>query len=497
MIWRLVLRNIVRNKKDSGIIMLLIGVITCLFFIGNSILEQTDQGLEGAYVDSLTGDVIIQRTGDVTMNLFGANAPMMEDFFKIPPLPAYDKIKNIAAAETGIMGMTSQVSGQAVMDMLGVREGALLCGVDAETYFNLFTGIIIQEGRALKSGEYGAMITAQRADRIQEKTGTRPVPGDTMLFTAAGLGGFKIRSATLTGIFRYQNPGQFMEEIVLTDPQTVRALVSILQVASSKLEMSADEVSILQTSDVNVDNLFGEDFAQGMEGQGTIGRDTFSVAAMQTRLKAGITAAEEDDEEDAPVSLVGGDWNFILLRLEEGVSALRFIFDLNKKLAPYGATAGGWRIGAGESALLLLVLQGLCNLGVMLVCVVGVLVILNILLISVFRRTREIGTLRAIGASDAYIRILIIGENCVLAVLAGILGIILGVCCLAISNRMAIVIENPLIASLLGEKVLHIAFLPDVAALSFLVAVVIGIAASLYPMWAAVRIEPVVAMRKT
>jgi len=65
----------------------------------------------------------------------------------------------------------------------------------------------------------------------------------------------------------------------------------------------------------------------------------------------------------------------------------------------------------------------LFNFGIFLVCAACVITVINILLISVFRRTSEIGTLRAIGASNIFISFIVIQENFILALIAAIAGI--------------------------------------------------------------------------
>lgn len=415
------------------------------------------------------------------MNLFGANTPVIDSYFKIPSLPAYDAIMNILEAEPGVSGITSQVSSQAHLDVLGVREAVLLCGVDAQTYFSLFPGIIVEEGRALNAGEYGAMISRERADRIAEESGIRPSIGLPLLFTSGGDIGFKIREVPLIGIYRYQNPGEFMNEIVITDPQTARVL-SAIQVASSDVEVPAEALSLLGTDvDAIFDGVSLEESAPLDEG--------FSAAALESFL-----SDFRDTRTEAEV--IGGDWNFILLRLAEGSSAARVIAALNKKLDSYGVFAADWRTAAGTSAMLLLVIQSLFNIGVGLISIAGILVIINLLLISVFRRTRELGTLRAIGASDGYIRSLILGENCILATLAGIAGLIGGLLFLHSINGIEVVIPNRLLASLLGGSILNVTFMPDVALSSIAVAIVLGFTASLYPVEIAVHTAPIVAVRK-
>ena len=475
----LAFRNITRNKKDSAIIAMLIAVITFLFFVGNSVIGRADRNIRRAFVESLTGDVVLQKAGDVTMNLFGANAPVIDEFFEIPVLPAYDAVMGLVSTETGIGGITSQVSGKAFLDLLGLREPVLLGGIDADSYFSLFPGIILEEGRLLRGGEYGAMITAERARRIEERTGQRPIVGMPLLFTSGGAAGFKIREVPLVGIFRYQNPGQFMNEIVLIDPQTVRVLNSI-QVAGAVVAEDAG----LDLLSIDSDDIFGDAFVAA----GETGDVEFTAEFLRTYLRESGTGAS-----DAPA---GGDWNFIILRLKDGVSPVSFIPSLNAKIAPYGLVAVNWRIASGSSAILTLLVQALFNSGIFLVSVVGVIAVINILLISVFRRVREIGTLRAIGAPDGYVRSLIYCENFFLALVAGCVGVLCGFVFSRWVNSLGIRIPNDLIGSVLGGPLVQVEFLPRLAGVSVVVAVLLGLAATVYPVEAAVRIEPEVAVRR-
>ena len=481
MVFSLILRNIARNKRNSAIVAFLIAVITFLFFIGNSIIGRSNHGIRQAFVYSLTGDVVLEKKGGITMNLFGANTPIIDNYFVIPSLPAHDAVMRIVSGEDGIAGITSQVSGKAYLDLLGVREPVLLCGVDASEYFSLFSGINLEQGRFLQSGEYGAMITAERARRIEVQSGQYPQIGSPLLLTSGGSIGFKIREVPLVGIFSYVNPGQFMNEIVIIDPQTVRALNSIQVAGSSGVEPGDDETSLLAA---NPDDIFSEIFSAPQDADDA----GFSADFLKNYLSE--TGTNEN------VDITGGDWHFIIIRLKEGVSSSAFISSINKKIEPYGVTAVDWRIAAGTSAILLLLIQTLFNAGIFLVCAAGVITAINILLISVFRRTREIGTLRAIGASDAYIGSMVLLENIVLAVIAGAFGIAGGFLFLRWINALSINIHNELLVSLLGGSVLTLEFMPGIAGISFILAVVLGFTASLYPIHTTIRIEPMAALRQ-
>jgi ABC-type lipoprotein release transport system permease subunit len=487
MVFNLAIRNINKNLKNNIIIILLIAIITFIFFIGNSVIGMIDRGIRRAYIESLTGDVTLQKTADISMNLFGANTPVISSYFSIPVLPAYNSVMEIVSAETGIEGITSQVSGNAYLDLMNVREPVLLCGIDVESYFPLFPGIILEEGRFLRTGEYGAMITEERAQRIENRTGQRPHIGAPLLLTSGSDIGFKIREVPLVGIFKYKNPGQFMNEIVIIDPQTVRVLNSIQTAGSldkdSYINSEAGEKSTRLLS-ADPDDIFGEAFAANNITDET----EFSVTLLESYLR--------DSKTNMNVQDAGGDWNFIILRLKKGISSGKFISSLNKKIQPYGITAVNWRTAAGNSAILSLLTQVLFNSGMFLVCVAGVITVINILLITVFRRTREIGTLRAIGASDIFIRSLVFSENLIIALIAGLTGIIGGVLFMSWINSMGINISNELIISLFGGKILKLELMPLTAFYSFLMAVLFALAASLYPVEVTVRIEPITAVQR-
>jgi len=479
MVFSLALRNIARNKLNNFIIIILIAVICFLFFIGNSVIEKSNISLHNAFIESLTGDVVIQKKGDVTMNLFGANTPVIDPFFTIPVLPAYDAVMEIVRTQKGVRGITSQVSGNAFLDVLGTRDSALLCGADARSYFSMFPGINLQRGRFLQEGEYGAMITADRADRIQRNSGQYIQIGEPLLLTAGGTFGFKIMEIPVVGIFNYMNPGLFMNDIIITDPQTVRVLNSIQVAAYSEVELN-ENAALLITADIN--DIFNMDFFDDTHSD-----EEFSVDFLQTWLT--------EKTSDSFIDASGGDWNFIIVNLEKNINKKTFINSINKILEPYNVIAVDWRTSAGVSTILLLLIQVLFNAGMFLVCVAGVISAINIFLISVFRRTREIGTLRAIGASDIFVGSLVLNENLILSVIAGIIGIIAGFFFINWINTLNFTIPNELVASLLGGNILNLVFIPQVAFFSFLLAVVLGVIVSVYPIFVTLRIEPVDAVR--
>ena len=112
--------------------------------------------------------------------------------------------------------------------------------------------------------------------------------------------------------------------------------------------------------------------------------------------------------------------------------------------------------------------------------VVGGIGIMNIMLVSVTERTKEIGLRMAIGARAGDIMRQFLAESVVLCLAGGLLGIVLGRCC-----------------SMIVATVLHWPIVTSVAAIvvSVSVSAVIGVLFGFYPAWKASRLDPIEALR--
>ncbi|MEO8380463.1 MAG: ABC transporter permease [Acidobacteriota bacterium] len=112
--------------------------------------------------------------------------------------------------------------------------------------------------------------------------------------------------------------------------------------------------------------------------------------------------------------------------------------------------------------------------------VVGGIVIMNIMLVSVVERTREIGVRRAIGATRRNILRQFLMEAILLSLGGGILGVLLGV---AIAAAISAFTPMPTMVR------------PALVAAGLIISVVIGILAGVVPAWRASKLPPVEALR--
>jgi putative ABC transport system permease protein len=116
---------------------------------------------------------------------------------------------------------------------------------------------------------------------------------------------------------------------------------------------------------------------------------------------------------------------------------------------------------------------------------VGGIGIMNIMLVSVTERTREIGLRKAVGAHKADIMIQFLAESAVLSLLGGVIGIILGYS-IAFAVSQIAKANNAAISPAFGLDIILIATLFSTA---------VGLFFGLYPANRAANLEPVEALR--
>ena len=106
--------------------------------------------------------------------------------------------------------------------------------------------------------------------------------------------------------------------------------------------------------------------------------------------------------------------------------------------------------------------------------------LMNIMLVSVTERTKEIGTRKAIGATSKTVRQQFLMEAIVVCQLGGIIGIILGI---LIGNIISILIDSAFI-------------IPWVwMAAGILLCLFVGLISGIYPAIKASRLDPIEALR--
>lgn len=117
---------------------------------------------------------------------------------------------------------------------------------------------------------------------------------------------------------------------------------------------------------------------------------------------------------------------------------------------------------------------------------VGGIGIMNIMLVSVTERTREIGLRMAVGAPRSAILIQFLVEAGVLSLVGGVIGML---------SAMALGYGGALLLKAVADLTIPVAF-PWIAGIGALIfSAAVGMVFGLFPAWSAARLDPIVALR--
>ena len=203
--------------------------------------------------------------------------------------------------------------------------------------------------------------------------------------------------------------------------------------------------------------------------------DNVAVGPLRSPLRSFIAPRGRVDQ----IVFKAEDPEFVLPLREEVVETMR----VRRQLGP--AEYDNFAAETAESSLsvwdqisriLFMALPGLVGISL----VVGGIVIMNIMLVSVMERTREIGIRKALGARRADILAQVLIESSTLSGIGALVGIAIGV-----AGTVLVGTISPLPAAVAPRWIL----------LGVALGVVVGVASGVYPASRAARLDPVDALR--
>jgi putative ABC transport system permease protein len=119
---------------------------------------------------------------------------------------------------------------------------------------------------------------------------------------------------------------------------------------------------------------------------------------------------------------------------------------------------------------------------------VGMIGVMNIMLITVKERTREIGVMKATGATQGGVLRLFLTEAVFICVIGAILGILAGIGLAELFNRFTVALFEM-------DQPIPLVFVWDWYAIAVITGMIVGILSGLYPAWQAARVNPIEALR--
>ena len=236
-------------------------------------------------------------------------------------------------------------------------------------------------------------------------------------------------------------------------------------------------------------------FSNALDQQVTINGRSYTVVGVLAEREIFLTGAEDPNNENKAAYMPyltlrklypEVNDNFVLAQarpglMNEAVEEIRELLRRRRKVA-FG-DADNFGISTSEQILsqfgaitggVFALMVAISSVGLL----IGGIGVMNIMLVSVTERTREIGVRKAIGARRRDIIVQFLIEAATLTGLGGLLGIIVG-CVIALLIQIVMPTHIPLWAPVVG----------------FVVSVGLGLTFGLWPAWKAARLNPIEALR--
>lgn len=465
-------------RKRLPIALFLI-VAMALMFLGNSVFSNTDAGLSQTYRNSLSGDLTVSATSQDGFTLFGSELPLIGEYFKNPTLPSYDDVLYRVSRELPTAQVLPVLIGAGELSLGKFKSVAPFFGARLEDYMNFFPGLKIVEGTPPKPGRPGLFLNSRVFAAVTKALKREPKIGELFLFAAALDNSFVLREVPFEGVFSYPVSDQLLDRVVLIDDDTARALNGYY---GSSAVVSDGEADLLAKD--NLDDLFSDSTDLVSEPVGGL-----TIEGVNEELKSGRGDGPTIDQTT---------WNFLLLKdetlnLGTGQERLQSALDQDR----LSVQVRNWRDSAGGNARIVWFLQWIFNAGLVFVSLVASLIVMNSLSLSVAERTREIGTMRALGSPRSQIAQLIGYETLVLVTGSGLIGIFFGTGLLFVAGFLGgIPLDNPLLASLFGSH----KYIPVVSWVLVgwhcVLGLGLGLLSMVVPILRALKVTPVQAMAR-
>jgi putative ABC transport system permease protein len=132
---------------------------------------------------------------------------------------------------------------------------------------------------------------------------------------------------------------------------------------------------------------------------------------------------------------------------------------------------------------------------VMIAIAISAVGVLNTVLMSVFERTREIGVMRATGASKRHVFSLIWAETLLLTAVGGVVGLLGAIAGAGLMEKVAVTALSSVSFLTMNTHTRLAVFDPHIVVMSLLFVLGIGLVAGIYPAFRASRQEPIEALR--
>jgi ABC-type antimicrobial peptide transport system, permease component len=297
--------------------------------------------------------------------------------------------------------------------------------------------------RAIREGGSSSAVPVEQSDLIT----------DDMITNLRGGYGERIEHISLTqsvGSGKIEDGHLYANVNVTGTNDEYNAVNNITMVEGRYLSQRDVQgtMNVAVLSDKAAGNIFGSEDPLGRQIKVQIGKEFFAFRVVgeykyeRNNLMAPSTVSDQDLTTSMyiPVTtakrLAGGDSGYMAFTIETkaGVDSDAFITDIDTLFAKYYARNETFTATASTMESLVSQVNttiSTISLAISLIAAISLLVggigVMNILLVSITERTREIGMRKALGATNSSIRIQFITESVIICLIGGAIGILAGI----------------------------------------------------------------------
>lgn len=478
---KLAFKNIF-SRKSSAVIILFISFAITMIIVVNSIFDGTDNGIKTIFMESFTGNFVIREKTKDNVSLFGNVSLIDESVLPIQEISFYNEICDYLNSLPEVKSFISQLSSFSLLEIENKKTKAAVFGIDIENYLQIMPSIEITDGRIFNKDEKGILVSESWIENFKKENKKDIKIGTEVQLIFSDGNTFRIRSLPITGIYKYPLKNDVLDKIILADPKTVRSLIGMDEIYSNEVNIAIEDTSLIDSIDFNVDDmdsLFSEDSDIFVDESFTIDFTDFI-----------------DDEVIKNQSDIT-NWHFIVVRLNDEASTNKLINKFNKwaQKNNFPIEAVNWRVAAGPTAQYIFVLRIILLVGIFIILFAGLIVITNTLVINILDRTKEIGTMRALGANKRNIAFLCMSETFILTFVSSILSCFASFILVFFMSKFPITLNNIFFEQLFGGNKLIPQLTFSSICFGFIVSIIIGLLAWIMPVLEALKIMPIKAMK--
>lgn len=462
---KLAFRTIMRRKGRMALIGSLVAFGSFLLAFGGIFAHSAAIESKDSIIRNFTGDFIVYSAAARDLpSPFAFNTPL-------PAIRNHEEIDAAIAALDGLESYTFYTQNYAILQ--AERDGKkvdlpfIFYAIDPRSFRQVFDNFKIESGEFLQYNETdsgagrGVLLSDFQLAQYKKNYGISLAPLDSVKLLALTESGVNTVASTVVGVFSPRHYASVFNYINLMDENTYASLFNYAGVQSLPDDFNA----------ALADASSGDEAIFGLADSASL--SSLDVSSLEGTILSGYTMVAVRMKDRSHVA-----------------SAIdRLLGDTN-----LGVKVAQWDEASGFYSKISLALQAFIFGATGLVFLVVVMIFMNTLIINVLERTSEIGTMRALGASKGFVRLLLIAETLILNVPFSILGMIVAFLLFALTKGSGFPLPETISQFLIGGGPLRLVGTPIPFLLAFFSVLVISVIATIYPVSVASSITPQAAM---